>query len=774
MNRFCICIYAIVGIVFAESTIGVEMRLVRHQHHHHAHSSAAYSIDQNNSYFLETDSLPGRLSFTGDALKTPIDTKPPLSIFPRNNQHPFTPRYTPIDNTLFQTNKFYTNLYTDLNINQGTLPVWSHPYTIWYTTQPQPGLAISQTTASQRAYGHNPDGVSAHFVINPAGIQSLNFGAAEVVNNDNGCELETKNHGPLNVDIVLIMGSMEKRIEMPVALGMGLITIKYFNLTPKINGIVGVRKVQKLNVEESECDETVTGKWEILLFNQVKWTLYAIAGEDDLDFILENGVLVGNMVVSNAILQVAPSTTNELFDLAAGAYPTSVSISSNIINPNQATYSLNYKLEGNSSSESTVLFALPHHVAALTPETRRNNSPTGVKLDSTVFGQATATLSSSIEMNVELPDLGWVSGIPNDAEILSTLSFLANKELAQDISGQTSVDSMYYAGKAFDKFAHIIFVAKYITGDVDVAKDGLDELKDCWEKFATNNQQNPLVYDTTWKGIVSSAGLDGDYMADFGNTFYSDHHFHYGYFIHAAAMIAQLDKDIGDDGTWLAKNRDYVNNLIRDVANPSQEDGYFPTWRCFDWYTGKSWAKGLFSSGDGKDEESTSEDYHFLYGMMLWGRVNNDPELEARASLMLGIEKMSINSYFLYTDDNTIMPPLIKPNKVAGILFENKIDYATYFGLNTEYIHGIQMIPMTPATRYIRTTKFVQEEWDAKLSSLVSSLTTGWLGILKQNQALINAQESINFFKTKQFEQRWLDYGMSQTWALAFAAGLTS
>ena len=45
-----------------------------------------------------------------------------------------------------------------------------------------------------------------------------------------------------------------------------------------------------------------------------------------------------------------------------------------------------------------------------------------------------------------------------------------------------------------------------------------------------------------------------------------------------------------------------VNTLVRDASNPSTNDGYFPVSRSFDWYHGHSWAKGLFDSGDGKDQ----------------------------------------------------------------------------------------------------------------------------------------------------------------------------
>lgn len=98
-----------------------------------------------------------------------------------------------------------------------------------------------------------------------------------------------------------------------------------------------------------------------------------------------------------------------------------------------------------------------------------------------------------------------------------------------------------------------------------------------------------------WGGLVSSASyITGQEGFDFGNTYYNDHHFHYGHHILAAAYIGSMDS------AWLTANKAYVNHLVRDVANPSSSDQWYPQWRSFDWYHGHSWATGLFDQLDGK------------------------------------------------------------------------------------------------------------------------------------------------------------------------------
>ena len=301
-----------------------------------------------------------------------------------------------------------------------------------------------------------------------------------------------------------------------------------------------------------------------------------------------------------------------------------------------------------------------------------------------------------------------------------------------------------------------------------LAQAGLTNLKAAFAVFASNQPIYPLVYETAWGGVVSTASyLTGDSGADFGNTYYNDHHFHYGYFIYAAAVIGYLDP------SWLANNQDYVNTLVRDIANPSTQDNYFPVYRNFDWYHGHSWAHGLYETFDGKDEESSSEDTMSAYAMKMWGRTIGDSNMEARGNLQLAITARSLQNYFLYDSTNTVQPANFIGNKVSGILFENKIDHTTYFGTNIEYIQGIHMLPLMPSSTLTRTQTFVAEEWNTYFSNgRVDAIQGGWKGILYANLAIINPTAAWQFFSQPNFDMSWLDGGASLTWYLALAAGI--
>lgn len=232
---------------------------------------------------------------------------------------------------------------------------------------------------------------------------------------------------------------------------------------------------------------------------------------------------------------------------------------------------------------------------------------------------------------------------------------------------------MYFCGKALNKLAQLTLLA---------TRSGSQQVPifvQHFEKnlllFVENRQRYPLVYEKTWGGIVSSQGFTerGD-GSDFGNSWYNDHHYHYSYHIAAVAIFLELCPH----SPHREKIAHWARDLVRDVASPT-DDAWFPAYRSMDWFVGHSWSKGLYESADGKDEESTSEDYMFTYVMYLFGKAIGDVAMQNRAILQLAVQASSIQSYMLFAPDNDCVPTQIKGNCVSGIKFENKIDYVRLF-----------------------------------------------------------------------------------------------
>ncbi|KAI1625886.1 endo-1,3(4)-beta-glucanase [Exophiala viscosa] len=642
------------------------------------------------------------------------------------------------------------------------------------------GMAISHIEDSQKTFGsaetdipNSPD----QYYINPLGIQSLilsaaEFGTSTVLTTDSLLVLSA------NVHLQASNGS-SSILTMPLVQGMAFVTGQYVNLQPNIQSSVFFG-----SVTESAQPKSGVFKYKITLLDGHVWLLYAMPTSGiDPNFQLVSSTLLQGSANWYGDIQIAklPDDSMEyLYDDAAGTYPTSGTVAG-YAEDSKAQYSLSWTKGGAYKSNSTLLmFALPHHLDSFESDTAA--SVTNLTLATTTSGNSTAVIADYWVMEEnELPtSLGFAPWRPANSsdstvnltsEAIAAIQNVSATEASQNMSAQTNLNSMYYSGKALSKFAQLVYTMHDLADQPDLAKTALLELESCFEVFSNNSNIYPLLYDTDWKGIVSSASyVTGDSGDDFGNSYYNDHHFHYGYFLHAAAVIGYLDP------TWLTNNKDYVNALARDVSNPSSLDQYFPVFRSFDWYHGHSWAKGLFSSGDGKDEESSSEDAMFAYGLKMWGQTIGDASMEARGNLMLSVLARSLQSYFLMTSDNTNQPAEFIGNKVTGILFENKADHTTYFGTDLSYIQGIHMIPVMPFSTLTRTQQFVAEEWTTYFADGAvrdaTNITDGWKGIVYANFANINPTAAYDFFTQDDFDMSWIDGGASLTWYIALSAVL--
>jgi len=73
-----------------------------------------------------------------------------------------------------------------------------------------------------------------------------------------------------------------------------------------------------------------------------------------------------------------------------------------------------------------------------------------------------------------------------------------------------------------------VYTLSELLDEKALGQAGLKQLKAAFDRFVSNQQQNPLVYESAWGGVVSTAAyVTGDSLADFGNTYYNDHHFQY-------------------------------------------------------------------------------------------------------------------------------------------------------------------------------------------------------------------------------------------------------
>ena len=238
----------------------------------------------------------------------------------------------------------------------------------------------------------------------------------------------------------------------------------------------------------------------------------------------------------------------------------------------------------------------------------------------------------------------------------------------------------YWAGKSLGRVATLAWIAHEL-GDEDstgrLVRSLEAELGDWFDGLAPGH----FYYDATWRSLI---GFPAGYQS---GTELNDHHFHYGYFLAAAAAVAALDPAFGIERRWGAM----IDLLIADVANDDAADERFPRLRYFDPYAGHSWASGPAMFDDGNNEESSSEDMNFAASLALWGMVTENAKRRDLGLYLYETTASAIASYWFDVDHDVYPPGYGHP--VAGIVWGDGADFGTWWDPNPVYVHGINVLP---------------------------------------------------------------------------------
>ncbi|KDO28959.1 hypothetical protein SPRG_20067 [Saprolegnia parasitica CBS 223.65] len=254
----------------------------------------------------------------------------------------------------------------------------------------------------------------------------------------------------------------------------------------------------------------------------------------------------------------------------------------------------------------------------------------------------------------------------------------------------------YNFGKQIAREARLVLMAERFNDSSTVAI-GLAKMKRELAKWWDPASTNCFYYDTTYGGLVTKAGL-ADRDAEFGAGYYNDHHFHYGYFAYAAAVLRRFDP------TWVAANAAAIDMIVGDIA-ADENSLLFPAARHKDWFTGHSYASGLFSMSNGKSQESSSEAVNAYYGVALYASLDatETPGFYNYAKLLLAMDVRSTQRYWHMSERQTpaIYEPVFAANRMVGVVSEMSVVYSTWFGNLASEIHGINLMPITPMTSHL-------------------------------------------------------------------------
>lgn len=244
----------------------------------------------------------------------------------------------------------------------------------------------------------------------------------------------------------------------------------------------------------------------------------------------------------------------------------------------------------------------------------------------------------------------------------------------------------YWDGKNFNRIAQLAHLA-HQQGMFTERDSFLNYLKRTLEDWFDGQAPYVFYLDNNWdvlQGYPSGFGADSQI---------NDHNFHWGYFVMAAATIAQYDP------AWAVNYEGSIELLVRDAANWERTDGRFPYLRHFDMYAGHSWAAGHQAFGAGNNQESSSESMNFAAGMILWGSAIGNEAMRDAGIFMYTTEQQAIEQYWFDVDEE-VFPPQY-PFETTGILWGHGFAYATWWTANPEEIHGINFLPLTGGSLYL-------------------------------------------------------------------------
>ncbi|MBI5554700.1 MAG: T9SS type A sorting domain-containing protein [Elusimicrobia bacterium] len=260
--------------------------------------------------------------------------------------------------------------------------------------------------------------------------------------------------------------------------------------------------------------------------------------------------------------------------------------------------------------------------------------------------------------------------------------------LVKDKDSSLSKTDTYFNGKQIAKIANLIPIADQLQDTVtrDYLSNRLKPILTNWLTYSSGETTRFFYYDKIWGGLIG-------YDALFAGYNYSDHHYHFGYFVYAAALLSLYDSSFKKDYGPM------VEYLIRDYANWQREDSQFPFLRTFDPYMGHSYCDGPAKSDDGNNQESSSEAMNAWAALILWGMVTNNNTIRDTGIYGYTTEYSVVHDYYFNIDKDIYSSVYAHPS--VGILHDAKIEFATWWTGQVEAIHGIQMIPSTASMLYL-------------------------------------------------------------------------
>jgi endoglucanase Acf2/chitodextrinase len=441
--------------------------------------------------------------------------------------------------------------------------------------------------------------------------------------------------------------------------------------------------------------------------------------------------LAGQNYFSVAVLPDNSAATLAKFQQYAYSFVTNTQVSWTYEKPTaDVVTTYNYTTVAKQGSQTGTLFALYPHQWKNTTKALLAPTYSSVRgVMKLAEGTSYVTRMRFPGVLPSLPDLGTYNR--------TTLANYVNEAEAEVDPG--SPDTYWY-GKRLGKLATVAPIADQI-GDTTAAAKFRNEIRaglQSWLK--ASDAQGALKSNQVFYHNNNWGTLFG-YPDSYGSVLeLNDHHFHYGYFIKAAAEIARTDKAWASNAEWGAM----VKLLIRDFASSNRNDALFPFLRNFDIYAGHTWASGHARFGDGNNNESSSEAMNAWAGVILFAEAVGDSALRDLGIYLYTTEMNAINEYWFDVSGQNHHPNFTR--STASMIWGGKtVGDGVWWTGNPEEVHGINWLPIHGGSLYLtQFPDYTRQNYEALVAENGGTSWNEWGDIIWMYRAIHNPADAIS------------------------------
>ncbi len=296
------------------------------------------------------------------------------------------------------------------------------------------------------------------------------------------------------------------------------------------------------------------------------------------------------------------------------------------------------------------------------------------------------------------------------------------------------------------RIAHEMQLDDAVSAIVKTVKTRLED----WLTAESGEVAFLFYYDSTWKSLLGYPAGHGQ------DNNLNDHHFHWGYFIHAASFLEEFEPG------WASKWGDMINLLVRDAATTDRSDALFPHLRNFNPYQGHCWANGFASFPQGNDQESTSESMQFNSSLIHWGSVIGDTAIRNLGIYLYATEQTAVEEYWF--DKNQRNFAANQAFALVSRVWGNSYDNGTFWTADIAASYGIELYPIHGGSLYLaHDTTYVRRLWNemAKNTGILNNQANDnlWHDVYWSYLAFIDAPRALKMYNS--YPNRNLKFGIS-------------